>query len=66
MYLNPYCEIIGTLYDIKEDPLGIKAVFMMQRELLLPVDPKKLKTLLGKRIRIFNNNGTDIIKEVKK
>ena len=63
MYLDSYCEIIGILHSIRKEELGIKAVIIIQKEIILPLDPIDLKLFLGKHVQIFNNNGTYIIKE---
>jgi len=65
MYLDPYSEIIGILHTISEIPYGAKAVIIIQKEIILSINPGELKPLLGKHVRIFNNNGEFIIKEVK-
>jgi len=63
MYLDSYQEIIGILHDIHTHPMGIEIIIITQKKVVLPVDADKINRFLGKRIRIFNNNGTYIIKE---
>jgi hypothetical protein len=63
MYLDPYCEIIGILHSIRKEELGTKAVIIIQKEIIFPLDHKDLKLFLGKHVQIFNNNGKYIIKE---
>ena len=63
MDLDPYSEIIGILHKINKERSGLKAIFLIQKEIYLPINPDVLGAYTGKRIKIFSNNGKYIIKE---
>jgi hypothetical protein len=65
LYLEPYQEIIGVLQEIHTNQLVLVAVFQIRHEIEIYIDQKELEPYIGKKIRIFNNNGQYIIREEK-
>ena len=67
MLMDSNYEIVGVLFDIKEEESCSKLQFNCIREVELPasaVSQKKLASLVGKRIGIFNCDGEFFVREI--
>lgn len=69
MILKQNHEIVGTLSKVKFEENQIKLIFSILKEIELPEEAfsyEQLQDFLGKRIGIFNINGTYKIRHIKK
>ncbi len=68
MILKPFHEIIGTLSTVRYENNRIYLSFQMLEEAAIADDDtlhQQLKSLVGKRIGVFNSNGKIKIREIK-
>ena len=70
MKLENHHEIIGTLSKVKTDEQYMKMEFLIHKAYEIPlgvISTEKLKSVVGKRIGIFNaGDGTFKLRKVKK
>ena len=69
MKLEANNEIVGILSKVKVEENQIKLIFTILKEIELPEEAfsyEQIRSFLGKRIGIFNINGTYKIRHIKK